>query len=322
MKLENLTPYPAHLFRGSVDERRLFGSVAVRVTYDVLGDRLRLARDQTWPVSPGPWDSEYGPLPGDDLFYRGGVDLLVFGSARAPLGRAAPRVDLDLRVGPTFRHRLVVFGDRTWKRSGGRLVPSGPAPFRAVPLALSHAFGGKDRWDGLDVPFPDNPAGRGFYLDEASAEGNLLPNIEDPADLIQRWDQRPEPVGAHAPGPHFGPRIRRSVVFDPDAGNLEVLRPTFFNAAFPQLIAPAARPGDRVSLTGVRDDGPLVFHLPPSGLRVRLAFGHESAVREPAIDQIGVEPDRLRVFLSYRYPFRYVLNPLDKRRCELVAVKA
>ncbi|HEY8377052.1 MAG TPA: DUF2169 domain-containing protein [Nannocystis sp.] len=319
MKLANDTPFPARLFRGGIDERRLFGSVAVRVTYDIVGDRLRVAREQAWPISPGPWDSPYGPLPGDDLFYRGGVDLLVFGSARA--ARPVPRIDIDLRVGDRFRGRLVVFGDRVWRRERGRLVPGPPEPFRELPLTLAYSFGGTFKWDGLDVAYPDNPVGRGYYPDERAAEGNLLPNIEDPNALCARWDDRPEPVGTGAPGITFGPRLRRSLEFDPETGDLKVLRPTFFNAAFPQLIVPAARPGDRVSITGVRRDGPLVFHLPETDLRVRLAFGDETAEKTPAIDQIGVEPDLLRVFISYRYPFRYVLNPHQRRSCELVQVR-
>ncbi|HEY0137071.1 MAG TPA: DUF2169 domain-containing protein, partial [Nannocystis sp.] len=198
MKLENHTPYHAQLFRGSVDERRQFGSVVARLTYDIVGDRLRLSSEQAWAVSPGPWESEHGVLPGDDLFYRGGVDLLVFGAARPTGGRPASRVDVDIRLGADFRARLAVFGDRRWQRVGGRLVPGAPQPFRATPLTLAHAFGGQIEWDGLAVPFPDNPAGRGFHVDEASAEGGLLPNIEDPAALIQRWDDRPEPVGTGA----------------------------------------------------------------------------------------------------------------------------
>lgn len=316
MKLDNRTPFPAHLFRGAVDDKRMFGSLAVRVTYDIVGDRLRPAKDQPWKVSPTPWDNEHGPMPHDDLFYRGGVDVFVLGSARAPMGRPVPKVDVEVRVGPEFRGRLVVFGDRTWRRTAGRLVASAPAPFRDVPLTLARAFGGKDQWDGLDVPFPDNPDGRGFYLEEARAEGKPLPNIEDPAAPILRWDDRPEPVGAQICGQGFGPRLRRSVVFE--GSRMTELRPTFYNNAFPKMIAPKARPGDRVSVTGVREDGPVVFHLPPSGLRARIGLDPDVYEIDPPIDQIGVEPDKLRVFVSYRYPFRYVFHPLQKRWAELV----
>ena len=142
VKLENSSPFPAHLFRGGIDEHRLFGSVAVRVSHDVVGDRLRVAREQTWPISPGPWDSPYGPLPADDLFYRGGVDLLVFGAARSV--RPVPRIDLHIRVGERFKARVVVFGDRTWKRDPRRgLVAGAPEPFRELPLTLAYSYGGK-----------------------------------------------------------------------------------------------------------------------------------------------------------------------------------
>ena len=38
-----------------------------------------------------------------------------------------------------------------------------------------------------------------------------------------------------------------------------------------------------------------------------------------AVDQIGIEPDENRVFLAWRYPFRYKLIPLQKRACILHA---
>lgn len=318
MKLDNTTPYPAHLFRGVIDKERLFASMAVRVTYDLVGERLQPAEEQAWPVSPGPWEGPYGPMPGDELFFRGGVDVLIFGAARAPGGRPAPRVDVEARVGPTWRSRIVVYGDRVWRRGPVGLVPGAPEPFREVPLTLAYAYGGSDLWDGLEVGFPDNPEGRGFYLEEDSALGGRLPNLEDPAALIRAWDDRPEPVGARPCAINFGPRVRRGVVFDEQRPILREIRSVFYNDAFPQMIAPAARPGDRVSIAGVREDGPLVFSLPDNPLRVRVQIGDDGGERTPAIDQIAVEPDRRRVFLSYRYPFRYILVPHQRRSCQLV----
>jgi hypothetical protein len=315
LKLDNRTPYPAHLFRGCIDEQRMFGSLAAKITYDIVGDRLRPASDQPWLVSPSPWENEYGKMPHDELFYRGGVDVFVLGSARPPAGRPAPKIDVEVRIGPQFRRRLVVFGDRVWRRAGDKLVPGPPTPTRAVPLTLAHAFGGTDRWDGLDVPFTDNPEGRGFYLEEDRAEGAPLPNIEDPAQLIQRWDDRPEPVGAQICAQGFGPNLRRSVAFE--GVNLKELRPTFFNNAFPSMIVPRVAVGDRVSVTGVREDGPIVFFLPASGLQARIGLGEQVYDVEPPIDQIGIEADKMRAFVSYRFPFRYPLVKLQRRWCEL-----
>ena len=213
----------------------------------------------------------------------------MFGAARSV--RPVPRIDVDLRVGERFKARVVVFGDRTWKRDPRRgLIAGAPEPFRELPLTLAYSYGGSFKWDGLDVAHPDNPVGRGYHPDERAAEGGLLANIEDPNALCTRWEDRPEPVGTAAPGQGFGPRLRRAIVFDEQSGGLEVLRPTFFNAAFPQLIVPAAAAGDRVSITGVRGDGPLVFHLPDNPLRVRLAVGDETGERTPPSTRSGSSP--------------------------------
>jgi hypothetical protein len=319
MELENHTSYPAELYRGCIDEQRMFGSVAVRRTYRVAGERLEPA-ESFWKVQPGPWECPYGVLSGDELFYRGGVDLFVFGSARAPGGKAASRVDVSVELGGRFRHTVAVFGERVWAKRGKELVASDPKPFVALPLTLALAYGGKDEWDELPIPFPLNPDGKGYAISEESAAGKPLPNIEHPRSLIRRWNDQPEPTGVGLCPPGFGPRALRSVEFDNTSGSLKTLRPTFYNAAFPDMIAPEARPGDRVVVVGVSAAGPIQFTLPPSGLRVRVRIGRQVQEREPMIDQVGIEPDLGRAFVSYRFPFRYWMVPLEKRSCELLEV--
>lgn len=318
MKLDNPTPYPALLSRSALEGQAMLGSLLVRVTYDIADGELRISEDQAWKVSGPPWDGPHGPMPSDELFYREGVDVLVFGAARPPGGRPAPRSTVEVRVGAGFRSRITVFGDRVWQRRGDRLVATAPAPFTEVPLTLAHAFGGADVWDQLTVGFPDNPDGKGFYLEEANAVGKPLPNLEDPDALIDRWDDRPEPVGTAATLMQFGPRLRRAYDVDPETRKLTVLRPLLFNAAFPKMIAPAAKAGDRVGLTGVRADGSLEFRLPAAPVRMRLQLGPTVYLRDLPIEQIGVEPDAMRAFVSFRFPFRYTLIPLEKRGCELV----
>jgi hypothetical protein len=316
MQLVNHTPFPAMIFRGGIEGNRLFGAVICRVTYDIAGTELKVSAEQTWKVSPPPWECEYGPMDSDEVFYRGGVDLFAFGSARPDRGEATS-MDVTVELGDTFRTSLKVFGPRLWRKESRGLVPSPPYPFREIPLTLAYAYGGKDDWDGLPVPFPSNPAGKGFYLEEANAVGRELPNIEDPKNLIRRWDDRPDPVGLTPCGMAFGPRLQRSVVFDEKTGDLLELKPTLFNAAFPDMVAPSAKAGDRMRITGMSAAGPVEFALPSSGLMVKLGFGKDIVFREPAVDQIGVEVDRRRAFITYRYPFRYVLVPLVKRSCEL-----
>jgi hypothetical protein len=302
------------MFRTTIDDDRLAASVFVRVTYQCSHGRLTPSAEQTWGVSPGPWECDYGKMESDDVFIKGGVDFIVFGHARAPKGRVTHQMDVAVQINEELR-RVLVFGDRVWQRRGRQIVPSEPKPFEAIPLSSEYAFGGKDKWDGLDVPFPANPDGKGFYISIDAAVGNLLPNIEDPNDRIREWNDQPAPAGVAVCPPGHPKRIE-NLVFD-ERGVLKELRPAFYNAAFPDMIFPSVRPGDRVTIWGVRADGPMQFVLPAAHLVVRLQFDHEVIERSPAIDQIGVEPDRDRVFVSYRYPFRYVLYPLQKRSCEL-----
>jgi hypothetical protein len=254
-------------------------------------------------------------MDGDDLFRRGGVDLMIFGHARAPGGREATRVDMAVEAG-SFRRRAVVFGDRVWERIGGRLIPGAPRPFQAIPLGLAHAYGGRDRWDGLDVPYPDNPDGKGYCLEESAALGRPLPNIEDPEHLVENWDDHPEPVGFGACPISSGLRLKNSMDVD-EKGGLKAIKPTLYNAAFPRMILERLKPGDGVRLEGLSASGHISFSLPPTRLFARLKFGDETDEQPLVIDQVGVEADHGRAFVGYRFIFRYVVYPRQHRFCEL-----
>jgi hypothetical protein len=255
-------------------------------------------------------------MSGDELFYKGGVDLFVFGHARASKGQAVQESEVNIEVG-TFRRRVKVFGDRVWERRSGKLVPSEPKTFTEMPLTLAHAFGGQDIWDELKVPFPDNPEGKGYYLEEPTAVGKPLPNLEDPARLIRNWNDQPDPIGFGPCPLSCGLRLRDSVVFDQQKGIIAKLKPTFFNAAFPDLIVPKVEPGERMRLSGVSAQGVFGFEIPQTDLTARLRFDDQLVESRLAIDQIGIEPDKNRVFVAYRYPFKYRFFPLQKRSCEL-----
>lgn len=316
MELQNATPWPAKLFRSPLDDTRFAAALVVRVTFQLTADGPVPAAEQPWIVSPGPWAGPQGPMDGDAVFRRGGVDLFLFGTARAP-GRAVSELPVELTVG-AFRRRIRVIGDRAWVRRAGGLEPTAPVPFRSMPLSLDRAFGGAVMWDGLEVSYPDNPAGRGYAIDERSAEGTRLPNLEDLRSPIRRWDDRPDPVGLGCCPITSGPRLRNALVLD-GAGQLAELRPTFFNAAFPGMIARRVVPGDAVRVTGVGPGGgTLAFAVPDARLLVQLRFGEQAIERPLAVDQLGIEADQQRIFVTYRYPFRYVMHPRQLRTCRLV----
>jgi hypothetical protein len=316
MELVNQTPFPAGLFRCIIDENRFAAALLARVTYDIVGETLVPAAEQPWIVSGPPWQSEYGPMESDESFYRGGVDLFVFAHARTPVGVEIRRMEVTFEIG-AFRRRILVFGDRVWEQQGSRIAPSSAKPFRTIPLSLEFAYGGKDEWDELEIPFAANPAGKGFYLEEEHAIGRPLPNIEDPLNPITQWSDRPDPVGVTPCPMQNGLRVRNS--FELNADGLPVaIKPALYNAAFPGMVLANCQVGDRVRIMGVSESGPLVFRIPETELVTRLRFDEEIIERPLAIDQLGIEVDRRRAFIAYRYPFRYVLYPLQKRSCALL----
>ena len=315
MELENQTPFPAALFRGCIDEERIAASLVVRRTFDLVAGYLVRSAEEVWPVSPGPWDSPAGPMAGDDLFYRGGVDLFVFGSARST--KPVPRVDVTVEAGKDFKYSVAVFGDRVWtKAADGSVVPGAPKPFTEMPLTMANAYGGADEWDELPVPYPANPLGKGYALDAESAHGKALPNIENPKALLKKFGDHPEPVGASAPPYPFAPRVPRTVEHYPN-GIMKRLDPKFFNAAFPDMVVPKLAVGDRIKITGMADR-PIGFEVPPADVQMRLHLGDTIHEVIPQLDQVGVEVERERVFVTYRLAFRYEVVFYKKRQCELV----
>ena len=292
-----------------------------RVTYDLRGTELKVSAEQAWPVSPGLWKTEYGPMDPDTVFYRGGVDLFVFGAAYADAGREVEQLEVKATVGAKFQHRIQVFGDRFWQKQGGKFKATAPKPFREMPLAFSHAYGGKDVWDELEIAYPDNPDGKGYVYEAETAEGKPLPNLEDPDRLIRDWSDRPDPVGTGACSMGFSPRLKNGVEVhsEPIAPGIKKINPVLFNAAFPGMVVPEVQPGDPVAVSGVSPAGPVRFRLPARlPLQTRIKLGDKLIERPLHIDQIGIEPDKKRVFVAYRYHFRYTMVPLQKRLCELL----
>ncbi len=315
MELENHTPFPAALFRGCIDEERIGASLVVRRTFDLVAGYLVRAAEELWPVSGGPWDSPAGPMAGDDLFYRGGVDLFVFGSARS--AKPVTRLDVTVEAGKELKYSVAVFGDRLWtKAADGSVVPGAPRPFTDMPLTLANAYGGADEWDELPVPYPPNPVGKGYALDAASALGKALPNIENPKAPLKKFGDHPEPVGVSAPPYPYAPRVPRTVEHYPN-GIMKKLDPKFFNAAFPDMVVPKLAVGDRIKITGM-SDRPITFEVPPADVQMRLQLGDKIHDVIPQLDQVGVEVERGRVFVTYRHAFRYKVVFFKKRRCELV----
>lgn len=346
MKLINSTAYPAKLMKNiSPQNRRMMSCIVARALYDVTSDgQLVPMAEQKWPVDAEPCDTPFGPRGGDKPFYMGGVDVLLGGRVYQPNRRVESRLDVEIEIGRTFRRHLAIFGDRRWIRAkDGSLMPSAPDVFGSMRLSDTLTFGGAAKTkDGHLAPYGPNPRGRGYFLDELAAEGQPLPNIEDPNQLVTRFDDRPTPPGIGyypedgalrpmAAIDHPGlagilgqtgakggvlPTVPADTSIGPDN-----LTPKLFNQAHPNMVIPAEKspkPGDMIRLSHGRKDGTnLVFVLPNRGFHLHVQLENREKIVPMYLDQIGIIAGESRVLLSYRVIIDYRLVRHERRVCTL-----
>lgn len=322
MRFVNATPYPAALPRSALDDTRNCASLVARVTYDLEDGRLTPAIEQPWTVSVAPFDSPRGPREADGPFLKGGVDLYLFGSARSPYKRPTRSVEVSFAVN-TFVRRALVHGNRYWrKQSRGVYEPSPANEFVEMALTRTHAFGGTVRWDGITVPWAQNPAGKGFWIDEDKVEGVALPNLEEPDRPMRSWLDRPPVCGLGFCPLENAERFRAGTVLNEAAGEIAEVRSRLFNTAYPPMVAPRVDPGDEVTIGGVLHDGKLRFHVPMPPFELLLRFGEKRARRVPTVDEIGVEVEEKRVFVTWRFGFRYEIRARERREATLAMRRA
>jgi hypothetical protein len=346
MKLINSTAYPAKLMKNISPKRgQMMSCIIARALYDVSADgQLVPLGDQSWPVDAAPCDTPFGPRAGDKPFYMGGVDVLLGGRVYQPNRRLEGRLDVEIEVGRLFRRRLAIFGERRWLRNKeGALVPSAPEVFGSMRLSDTLTFGGQALApNGQQAQYAPNPRGQGYYLDERAAEGQLLPNIEDPNQLIKRFDDRPTPPGIGY-YPETGSLRPMAAIEHPGLAGVmgqtsaksaelpkvpadtsigpEHLSPKLFNQAHPNMVIPAEKspqPGDVVRVSHGRKDGSdLIFVLPKRGFHLHVQLENREKVVPLFLDQIGIIAGDARVLLSYRVIIDYRLVCHERRVCSL-----
>lgn len=320
MDLINHTPYSAGLFRMLIEENCFASAIIVRVTYDYDRENeiASPSLQQTWPVKMEPWECEFGPMQNDAVFYRGGTDLFVFATAHAPQGKPAAKINVTVSIKNKLSHTIAVFGNRIWEKSFMGIAKSEPEPFTEMPLSLFNSFGGYSSWDGLKIPFGNNVYGKGFYWEKESAIGKPLPNIENPQSLINNWNERPDPVGI-CMCPMSELHMRGNIDLD-ENGLVNVIRPRFFNAAFPEMIIDNLNSGEKITISGVTLSGTYSFKIPIHKLQIKLSLGDMLIEEFLKIDQVGIVVDKNQAFITYRFPFKYIFREKQKRKCEIVEI--
>lgn len=219
-------PEAAQVSGVGVDGRPIL-TVLFKTTWRIHGNRVELAAEQDPLVTDLESDGDL-LLADTDLFpYKPLTDIVVKGAAYS-YGRS--HFVASISVGAASKH-LAVRGNRHAAHGqAGRVRFSPPQAIESVPLRYTHAYGGADqvaadrtfrtageksavppgvRFDqflrGSPFSYPRNPCGKGFAVtaDSLGAEEVALPNLEDPAQVLQedtflaldvtRWPRMPIP---------------------------------------------------------------------------------------------------------------------------------
>lgn len=308
--------------------------VVVKASFDVLPDgSTRVAAVQPEPVrAPVHW-GEPGlsaiRYENDFVLDKLTTDVVVNGTAHAPGGQAAERVDVGLRVADVSKD-LRVFGQRRWAPAAAWI--SGPEAFVTMPIRYDRAFGGVDRTPGRTQPgwYWPNPVGMGYVDSRADAAGVPLPNVEYPDAPISAWDDRPAPAGFGFIASHWESRARLAGTCD-DAwvNERQPLLPKDFQLEHCQSSPPDQRSkaflvgGEPVVLRNLTPSGTLAFRLPrvELALRTRFVDGERVDHPPPKLHTVILEPDLPRVSLVWHTAFEChaKVYRLDHTRIDLRA---
>ncbi|HZN62449.1 MAG TPA: DUF2169 domain-containing protein, partial [Planctomycetota bacterium] len=242
-------------------------------------------------------------------------DVLLNGSAHAPGGVPAVRVQAMLQVG-SMRKVLEVVGDRAWVKGLMMFTATRPIPFKSKRISYDTAFGGIDAT--LDPPqfYPLNFAGRGFYanLSAEAITGKLLPNTQEAGVEVTSPKGGYRPMAFGAIGRAWRTRAPLGGTYDQKwLDNVAPFLPAdfkdeYYQSAPPDQQIPYPKGGEEVTLLNLTPDGQRRFRLPT--LQVPVTFfprTGEPVETAPVIDTILVEPDLARFSMTWR-----TLLPLKK----------
>lgn len=308
LQLHNSTPFVADIaiFPNEQGVDTLY--LIAKATFDV-GEKVTLAEPQEPLASKDEYrgDPQHSSLlsASDYHLAKPGTDVVVIGDCYAPGSGAVQCCDVDVQVGPLTKS-LRIFGDRVW--DGGAITS--PRTFERMPLIYENAFGGTVYADGsVHAAQASNPVGLGFAAGRSveQMQGERLPNIEDPAHLIQAVSDEPGPAGVGAIAPFWPGRSQYAGSYDEQWQRERApFLPRDFDRRFFQVASPGLtsqgylRGGEPVVITNMSESGYWAFDLPAASLvghidwRARL---HEVKLR---LETVVLAPNLNRVSMTWR----------------------
>jgi len=314
LQLKNHSPFQASMavFPNERGVDSLY--IAIKATFD-LGRSVTVAGQQL-PVRMV--DEFWGESGQSSLKYasevhlsKSATDIIVIGTACTQDGKPVPALDVSVQVGNKGK-TIRVFGDRKWYLAEKELRISPPSPFVSMPIIYERAYGGVHEvvQDSAKTTFdPRNPVGRGFQGGRTPVDmnGQLLPNLEDPSQLIKKPEDQPSPACFGFLASSWEPRKSFTGTYDErwqveKAPYLpEDFQNRYFNAAHPDLVYPGyLRGGEPVTITNMSSKSPLKFNLPMCEFDVSVQVDEDKMAAAMNMETVLIEPDEQRLSLLWR----------------------
>lgn len=315
MRLDNHTPFlmAQSVLLDKQGAERLV--VVLKATYSIAEPGKLEIEEKQEPVRPV--DEFYGEPGQSSLRYESelgppkvATDVVLVGNAVAPQP-GTTWMDVGIRVGPVTK-LVRVFGERRWKSTLLGHTSSRPLPFDRIPLRYENAYGGSDtsaknaEAHGREAR---NPVGRGYRArkSELKFADELLPNIEDPDQLLSKPGSKACPQGFGFVGRDWEPRAQYRGTYDQEWQEARMpLLPLDFddryhNSAHPDLIAPGyLKGGTPVEVLGCTSAGRLSFALPriePVATAMLRSMRQSIAMN---LNTVLVDADAMKLFLLFK----------------------
>ncbi|QSQ15000.1 DUF2169 family type VI secretion system accessory protein [Myxococcus landrumensis] len=331
MEVIHDTPFDARLMPILDKDGSEARVVVLKATYEMVSRGvLRIAEEQV-PITTvdehmGDPASSSVRHESDGAYFKPSTDVVVVGSVFAPKGRAVRSCLAGLAIGRTSKV-VQVFGDRYWSCGLMKPMISEAKPFEETPICWERAFGGVDPWASpgkVGRWEPRNPIGTGFRVNlrAENIDGVMLPNFEDPGNLITSWKDKPSPQGLGFTGRGWMPRRQYSGTYDEAWRKYRMPIPPsdfdyrFFQGAPEGLVLPEIlRGGEFVRALQFSKEGVDEFRVP----RLNVCFHAVSKGRrvqlEGRLDTLVLQLASRRVILTWRGKYSVGLSePADRVR--------
>ena len=324
LQLQNNTPFAVdNAFFANEDAIDTL-YILVRATFNI-GKHWHLADEQLQPIVADEYWTEpaKSSIKYSSDYHTGKVcsDIIMLGHAFSPEGKDVHQLDVNLRVGEV--HKIVrVFGEREWHN--GQITQA--RSFKTMAMVYEKAFGGVHILDGAVKTMEQrNPVGRGFSGTRTVEEMNgvLLPNLEDPYDLISDINHKPNPACFGVSAPHWMPRAGYAGTYDDNwqkrrAPYLPIdFDKRFFSVAHPDLVYPGyLQGGERVEISNMHSNGNISFNLPRVHFQAEVSL--DDALVRPRfnLETLLLEPNQLKASMLWRGAVR-----CDKKMLKISSVK-